>query len=55
MDETLTGLLGEGRIPPLIAVGIDNAGRSGRAKEYLPYPDEFLDPPEPSPQGGAVR
>lgn len=51
VDETLTSLLGEGRIPPLIVVGVDNAGRSGRTKEYLPYPDEFLDPPEPAPQG----
>jgi predicted alpha/beta superfamily hydrolase len=32
-------------------VGIDNAGRKGRAREYLPFPDEFLDPPEPNPKG----
>ncbi len=52
-DETLTDLMTSGKIPPLIAVGIDNAsdilGRSAdagnrddgqaRAREYLPYPD----------------
>lgn len=52
VGETLTSLLAAGRIPPIIVVGIDNAGRRGRAHEYLPYPDEFLDPPEPDPQGG---
>lgn len=38
-------------ILPIIIVGVDNAGRRGRAREYLPYPDEFLDPPEPDLQG----
>lgn len=36
---------------PIVVVGIDNAGRRGRPREYLPYPDEFLNPPEPNPQG----
>ena len=46
-DETLTDLITNGRIPPLIAVGIDNGsdaihqGDSGeaRAREFLPYAD----------------
>jgi predicted alpha/beta superfamily hydrolase len=50
-DEVVDSLIAAGRIPPLIVVGIDDAGRSGRAHEYLPYPDEYLDPPEPDPRG----
>jgi imidazolonepropionase-like amidohydrolase/predicted alpha/beta superfamily hydrolase len=46
-------------IPPAIFVGIDNGGSTpesknpgtDRANEYLPYPDEFLTPPLPHPQG----
>lgn len=52
-DETLTALLTAGKIPPIIAVGIDNASDiaphlpdgsnadngEARAREYLPYPD----------------
>lgn len=55
-DETLTTLITAGKIPPLIAVGIDNGsdvlGHSpdgqnldngeARAREYLPYPDTFI-------------
>ena len=51
VDEIATALLEAGRISPIVVVGIDNAGRSGRAREYLPFPDAFLDPPEPNPQG----
>lgn len=51
VDETLASLIASGRIEPIIVVGIDNAGRAGRAREYLPYPDRFLDPPEPDPRG----
>jgi enterochelin esterase-like enzyme len=57
-DETLTSLITSGKIPPVIAVGIDNGsdviGHSpdgqnidngaGRTREYLPYPDTFLSP-----------
>jgi predicted alpha/beta superfamily hydrolase len=57
-DETLTTLITSGKIPPLIAVGIDNASDilghtpdgqnldngEARAREYLPYPDTFLSP-----------
>ena len=57
-DETLTTLISSGRIPPLIAVAIDNAsdilghandgansdGGKARTREYLPYPDSLLAP-----------
>jgi predicted alpha/beta superfamily hydrolase len=51
VDETMNRLLEQKRIVPLIVVGIDNAGRRARPGEYLPYPDEYLHPPVPSPQG----
>ena len=51
VDETFKDLLAYREIEPLIIVGIDNAGRSKRANEYLPYFDEFLDPPLPNPNG----
>lgn len=51
VDETVAELIGRGEIQPLVVVGIDNAGRRGRSREYLPYPDEFLEPPEPDPKG----
>jgi enterochelin esterase-like enzyme len=48
-----------GKIPPMIFVGIDNGGStresknpgSDRANEYLPFPDEFLQPPVARPHG----
>jgi predicted alpha/beta superfamily hydrolase len=57
-DETLTELISSGRIPPLIAVAIDNAsdiigrdvdGRNkdngdARAREYLAYADTLVSP-----------
>lgn len=36
VDETANRLIREGRIPPLIIIGIDNAGRE-RIREYMPY------------------
>jgi predicted alpha/beta superfamily hydrolase len=51
VDETVHALVTAGRIPPLIVVGIDSAGRRGRFKEYFPYVDAYLRPPEPDPQG----
>lgn len=51
VDETVDRLTRAGEIEPIIIVGIDNAGRSGRANEYLPFPDAFLRPPLPNPQG----
>jgi predicted alpha/beta superfamily hydrolase len=59
VDKTTTQLIAEGRIEPLIIVGIDNAGRhtqlrlqveqteGSRPNEYLPFPDESLSPPPP--------
>ncbi len=44
VDETAGDLVARGVIRPLIIVGIDNAGRQGRAREYLPYSDETLQP-----------
>jgi enterochelin esterase-like enzyme len=38
VDETMTRLIGAGKIPPMIVVGVDNAGER-RADEYLPYQD----------------
>ena len=51
VDETVRALVTLGRIPSLIVVGIDSAGRRGRFREYFPYVDEYLRPPEPDPQG----
>ncbi len=51
VDETVTSLIAAGAIPPMIVVGIDNAGRTGRAHEYLPWADEYLSPPDPAPVG----
>jgi predicted alpha/beta superfamily hydrolase len=51
VDEAVRALAAGGRIQPLIVVGVDNAGRRGRPREYLPYVDEFLQPPVPDPQG----
>ena len=51
IDETYKDLLAYREIEPLIIVGIDNAGRSGRANEYLPYFDKYLSPLLPNPQG----
>jgi enterochelin esterase-like enzyme len=51
VDETVDALIAEGKIRPIIVVGIDDAGRRLRSREYLPYPDDTLLPPEPNPQG----
>lgn len=51
VDETLDRLFRAREVEPLIVVGVDNAGRSGRANEYLPYPDAYLRPPLPNPEG----
>ena len=47
-DEAADRLIREGRIPPLIIVGIDNAQKD-RPKEYLPY--RSFHPPVMRPQG----
>ena len=50
-DETATTLIESGKIPPMIIVGIDNAGKKDRPKEYLPFPDETLTPATPEVHG----
>lgn len=42
VDETVYRLAREGKIPPMIVVGIDHAGRD-RAYEFLPYRDYWAD------------
>ena len=51
VDETVDELVANGKLDPLIVVGIDNGGWQLRPKEYLPYVDETLSPPEPHPEG----
>src|SRR6476661_4199468 len=48
VDEAADRLIRDGKIPPLIIVGIDNAQKD-RAKEYLPY--RSMNPPVFRPQG----
>ena len=50
VDETVYRLIREHKIPPLIVVGIDHAGKD-RPAEYLPYKDYFGDPDMPDPNG----
>lgn len=50
MDETVTRLVGEGKVEPLIVVGLDNA-HDKRAYEYLPWPDTINDPGAPPTAG----
>jgi len=50
VDETVYRLIREHKIPPLIVVGIDNAG-ADRAAEYLPYKDYLGNPTMPEPIG----
>ena len=45
VDETLTRLISEGRVQPLIVVGIDSPDGNRREVEYLPYPDSLNEPP----------
>jgi len=51
VDETVDELVADGKLDPLIVVGIDNGGRQLHPKEYLPYVDETLSPGEPHPEG----
>ena len=50
MDEAVTRLVSDGKIEPLIVVGLDNAPEK-RAYEYLPWPDSIQFPGEPAPAG----
>src|ERR1700722_10112200 len=59
LDRISDELMKTGKIKPWIFVGIDNGGSTtestnpmwDRANEYLPYPDDDVNPPLPSPQG----
>jgi enterochelin esterase-like enzyme len=46
IDETLTRLIDDGTIEPIIVVGIDSPGKR-RADEYIPYADPLFSAPEP--------
>ncbi|HZI55377.1 MAG TPA: alpha/beta hydrolase-fold protein [Verrucomicrobiae bacterium] len=50
IDETLTRLIAESKIEPIIVVGIDNAGER-REQEYLPWRDVIQNPDRPEPDG----
>lgn len=51
VDESISRLVKNREIEPLIIVGIDNAGKQWRAYEYLPWEDTYLTPPCPNPRG----
>lgn len=50
VDETVYRLVAEKKIPPLIVVGVDHAGKH-RAHEYLPYKDFVGGPDMDEPAG----
>ena len=50
LDETVYRLIREGRIPPMIVVGVDHAGPD-RAREFLPYKDFAGNPDMGEPEG----
>lgn len=50
VQQTVSSLIKEKKIAPIIIVGIDNAGEEKRIDEYLPYPDES-EPSVPNPHG----
>ena len=49
VDETLTRLIADKKVRPLIVVGIDSTGR--RSHEYRPFRDTVADPTAPEPIG----
>lgn len=49
-DEAARKLIAENKIPPLIIVGVDHAGKD-RAREYLPYKDFVGNPDMDEPAG----
>jgi enterochelin esterase-like enzyme len=53
VDETVTRLIDEGKIAPLIVVGLDNA-KSARGSEYLPWGDNIQNPGGPAPSGNRM-
>lgn len=50
VDETVQRLVADKKIPPLIVVGVDHAGKD-RAREYLPYKDFVGNPDMDEPAG----
>jgi predicted alpha/beta superfamily hydrolase len=50
VDETVQKLIAEEKIPALIVVGVDHAGKD-RAREYLPYKDFVGNPDMDEPAG----
>jgi predicted alpha/beta superfamily hydrolase len=50
VDETVYRLISEKKIPAMIVVGIDHAGKD-RAHEYLPYKDYLYNPDMADPAG----
>lgn len=50
VDETVQRLVADGKIPPMIVVGVDHAGMD-RAREYLPYKDFIGNPDMDEPAG----
>lgn len=50
VDETVARLVAEKKIPPMIVVGVDHAGKD-RAREYLPYKDFVGNPDMEEPAG----
>jgi enterochelin esterase-like enzyme len=48
VDEAAARLIADGTIPPLVIVGIDNAGDRARGIDYLPVPDPFEEHPDRS-------
>ncbi|MBS1805988.1 MAG: alpha/beta hydrolase [Acidobacteria bacterium] len=59
LDRIAGELIAARRMPAVIFVGIDNGGSTreskspgtDRANEYLPFPDQYLQPPLPTPHG----
>lgn len=49
VDETVTRVILESRIQPMIVVGIDSSSR--RPHEYRPHKDSIADPTAPEPLG----
>src|SRR5215469_11952993 len=49
IDETVTKLISDHKIPPMIVVGIDSSAK--RNYEYSPYRDPISDPRAPEPIG----
>ena len=50
VDETVQKLIAEKKVPPMIVVGVDHAGKD-RAREYLPYKDYVGNPDMDEPAG----